>query len=418
MPNLSVISWLKQTITSWLHISKEPIQERWWPEIQQKRLQDLIARTQTGALIYLFITIIVAGVVLTNDPNLQKSLWVAGCSLPSLLIAAIRFILLKTYARILVYNLRWGFFFVDLGVGAGALAWSLIFCAAILDTPLQQNLHFLLIALLCFCSGALINVSIHKRTVVVLLICTWALPVSALLSGQSILDYKLSWVLCIYGVAMYYIAQIPRNEYESAVHSKLILTHKMSELERISNHDALTGIYNRRYFDERIVEEMGRAQRLGYALSVLSIDIDYFKQINDTYGHAVGDQCLRLAASIIDEHFSRKEDCVARVGGEEFSIILPGLDERRGLLLANELRLKFIGATYVSDFQSISFTVSIGGATYSGSKEITAERLLWMADRALYFSKDSGRNRASWMPYYHGQCYSMDNQNETSQSIL
>ena len=63
MPNLSVISWLKQTITSWLHISKEPIQERWWPEIQQKRLQDLIARTQTGALIYLFITIIVAGVV-------------------------------------------------------------------------------------------------------------------------------------------------------------------------------------------------------------------------------------------------------------------------------------------------------------------------------------------------------------------
>ena len=163
-------------------------------------------------------------------------------------------------------------------------------------------------------------------------------------------------------------------------------------LIEMATRDELTGLINRREFFTLGHHEEQRAWREGHVVSVMMVDADYFKKINDTYGHATGDDVLRNLADNCRKIF-RKTDVVGRYGGEEFSVILPGAQEEMAKIIAERLRKLFEESHVHTDQGDVRYTVSIGIASASG-KDVNIEELLDRADRALYTAKAQGRNRA------------------------
>jgi len=171
------------------------------------------------------------------------------------------------------------------------------------------------------------------------------------------------------------------------VMAQLELRRHVVELDKLSNLDGLTGIYNRRALDLRLHEEYLRAERMHTPLSYLQIDVDLFKTYNDSYGHLAGDEALRAVAGLLRET-ARGYDFVARYGGEEFGVILPTTDGQSALDMAERLRMAIERAAW----KHRPVTVSIGIATNTPERQ--AHGLLEQADQALYRAKQQGRNRA------------------------
>jgi diguanylate cyclase (GGDEF)-like protein len=158
--------------------------------------------------------------------------------------------------------------------------------------------------------------------------------------------------------------------------------------------DGLTRLFNKRYFLERLDSELKFAQRHGVALSLLLLDLDHFKKINDTMGHLAGDIVLTTIGSVLLKAV-RNEDVVARFGGEEFAIILRAIEVEGAHLMAERLR-KLVEQTAVPhNGQHLRATISIGLASYPSTPCKTLEELVEAADKALYRAKNSGRNRVS-----------------------
>jgi diguanylate cyclase (GGDEF)-like protein len=161
----------------------------------------------------------------------------------------------------------------------------------------------------------------------------------------------------------------------------------------MSVRDGLTGVFNRRYFDERLVAEFAFAARHGTALCVLMGDIDHFKRINDTYGHQAGDLVLRRVVAELRAGL-RTEDVMARYGGEEFAVLARGIDVVGTRLFAERVRAMVERAHIVWEGNRIPITISIGFAhNHAGMAVSKPERLVAAADEALYAAKRAGRNR-------------------------
>ena len=169
------------------------------------------------------------------------------------------------------------------------------------------------------------------------------------------------------------------------------LTQANAELLKLATHDALTGVYNRRRFDEKLAENSLLFQRTGRTFALLLIDADYFKRINDTYGHAIGDEVLAHLASVI-EKTTRATDFVARYGGEEFAVLLPEVDEPDSPeVVAEKIRAAVAAAVFPTVGQ---MTVSIGiGVAEPADRDSLA--LLKRADLRLYEAKAAGRNKVA-----------------------
>ena len=162
--------------------------------------------------------------------------------------------------------------------------------------------------------------------------------------------------------------------------------------EEIATTDALTGLHNRRWLDGRLQEEVQRSQRFGKSLSVLMLDIDHFKRINDQYGHPAGDVVLRNLADVITSQL-REVDLAARYGGEEFVVLLPETEDDAAKHGAERIRLAVANTPFaLLGGREIDVTVCIGVACYPNSAG-SAEELIARADQALYLAKQSGRNR-------------------------
>lgn len=159
-----------------------------------------------------------------------------------------------------------------------------------------------------------------------------------------------------------------------------------------ADHDGLTRIHNRRAFDERLVEEMRRHQRYRQPMSLLMLDLDHFKSINDTYGHLSGDKVLRAVGHLLSEAL-RSTDFTARYGGEEFVVILPQTAEEQASQLAERLRQRIAALRFVHNGETFAITVSIGVASLQPGALARRRSLLEKADQALYQAKNQGRNR-------------------------
>ena len=170
------------------------------------------------------------------------------------------------------------------------------------------------------------------------------------------------------------------------------LTDANKKLEQLSNEDDLTGLYNRRYFQKSLTNEFERAKRYNTNFALIILDLDYFKRVNDNYGHAAGDAVLKTVSDYMKRNF-RYSDVIARIGGEEFAIIFPTTIGKESEIYSIFERMRLEVANLVTRFdgQSITITSSIGIAMYSPDVS-NANDLFKMADEALYTAKDAGRN--------------------------
>ncbi|CCQ74400.1 diguanylate cyclase [Magnetospira sp. QH-2] len=168
--------------------------------------------------------------------------------------------------------------------------------------------------------------------------------------------------------------------------------HLEAELRSMAIHDYLTQIFNRRYFMERVADEIERTQRYDVSLSLLLFDLDHFKKINDTYGHAAGDAALVTFVDAIKPQL-RASDTFGRVGGEEFGVLLPNTSMDKAMVLAERLRDLVSMLHVTSGEDTFGFTVSIGVTCVAGRKNMSMHDLVNEADEALYLAKKAGRDR-------------------------
>jgi diguanylate cyclase (GGDEF)-like protein len=213
-----------------------------------------------------------------------------------------------------------------------------------------------------------------------------------------------AFTIVIYSVTALYLLKKSNQAYKKSIflnfeHTQEIEKRKQIEkqLHDISRKDSLTNLFNRRYFDEMLAVEIGRAKRNNLPLCLIMFDLDCFKEYNDKYGHVSGDNCLIQVAQIAQSLVSRQGDMIARYGGEEFAIILPNIELDGAVSFAIKIqeliKSKNIphGGTKVANIKCV--TISLGVTTLMIGKETTASELIECADIALYEAKNRGRNR-------------------------
>jgi len=204
---------------------------------------------------------------------------------------------------------------------------------------------------------------------------------------------SLGIAMMLYSIYLVLISLRGNHEYWTALENERLLEEKSRELEIASRTDVLTGLYNRRYFDELFELEWGLSSRRRTPLTLLIGDLDHFKNVNDTYGHPAGDDYLKLISRHIRQVFQRETDVVARYGGEEFVVLLPDRDAEQTRELAQRLREKIAGTVMEYNGKEIQTTISQGVTSCVPAPGMDRDQLLTRADNALYEAKHAGRNK-------------------------
>ncbi len=217
-----------------------------------------------------------------------------------------------------------------------------------------------------------------------------ALVTSSLITQQ----WFFFLLLLVYAVFIISMAHGQYQDYWRFLENQL-------KLEAQSRTDALTQLENRRYFDEKLDEFCHLSSRNHEKLTIMLVDCDFFKNINDTYGHDVGDECLIHIAKLLKEALPRATDVCARYGGEEFSIILAGTDLEGAKIVGERIRRLLETSSFNSGKHTIKVTVSIGSVSRQIKRFIPELpfNLFKQADKALYLAKENGRNRCVFFEY-------------------
>jgi len=275
------------------------------------------------------------------------------------------------------------------GLPWGSISWLLTGFNASLDPWLGALL----------CGVGAVNASIYStylRAYFVLIGSIWAMVMaSALLHGHDIEPEMVLGLTIFFGLSAYYMRSIAQRALDGIrfqlTNAQLAeqLDTALQIVKQEASTDSLTGQPNRRALDVLLVAQLGLARLHGRPFSVLLLDIDHFKQINDVYGHGVGDDALRAFARRVSEHLRQGDTC-ARYGGEEFVVVLPATMLEGALDVAERLR-RGVGDSSLLGAPAISATVSIGAAQHVVGESI--EHLLQRVDTAVYAAKRGGRNQ-------------------------
>ncbi len=204
------------------------------------------------------------------------------------------------------------------------------------------------------------------------------------------------------GASDYITKPFDHEELVARVRVHLKIKKLQDELKRsnellleLSNTDHLTGLFNRRFMMDALEKEVHRSSRKGGNLSLIMIDIDNFKQVNDSYGHLQGDVVLQMMALLLQKEL-RSYDCAARYGGEEFVAILPDSTLKESVFVADRIRLAVQGTRFNGPLAKLSLTVSLGVACFSRNHTPNVDSFIKLADDALYRAKANGRNRVEF----------------------
>jgi diguanylate cyclase (GGDEF)-like protein len=225
------------------------------------------------------------------------------------------------------------------------------------------------------------------------LLAPGAVMLHALIAERTAEPYRLFAMLAVGGATVFAVlGRIIGRRDEALIARNHDLAVLSAAFEALSATDGLTGISNRRTFDDRLKMEVGRSNRYGVPCALVMIDLDHFKTLNDRFGHQAGDQILRRTAALLDAE-KRSGDLVARYGGEEFVAILPNVDSQGAWVWAERVRERLAAERVPWEDHQVSITASFGIADTPGHGHSVAV-LIEAADHALYEAKNRGRNHA------------------------
>jgi diguanylate cyclase (GGDEF)-like protein len=272
------------------------------------------------------------------------------------------------------------------------LHWGLLTAASMLWQPLQSAefpLLFTTFAVGAFGTMGLSIMPFVRLWYPITLMLPFFIALLIDLTPLHSLQALMSVVLVVY---LYRATQVLHDDYWAAANARLELEERARQLELLSVTDALTQIHNRMYFEHRLIAEWARAARDGLPLSVVIVDLDNFKAINDTYGHLFGDRCLKTAAHALRAALLRGDDVLARYGGEEFAVLLPGADAPAARKVAERLLESIAGVEIEHALGAVRLACSIGVSTSIPATFASPSSVVSDADRALYQAKQQGRN--------------------------
>lgn len=265
-----------------------------------------------------------------------------------------------------------------------AALWGLSAFLLFPDHASEYQLLYLLIVV-GFTATAMSLVNILPGAYPLLILVIFACIFIKLAITPTQFTISLSLVLVFFVLFMLSAAQSFRRNLEDAIGLRI-------KLEQQAIRDALTGVYNRRYFMQQLKHEWQRCTRHQQAITILLIDIDHFKKINDRYGHQQGDRCLVEIAALLDRRIRRSGEFLARIGGEEFAIVLPNARPKAAVKLAEKLRNDISLLNFQHKKQRFQLSVSMGIACTTPQLGSDCEKLFLQADQALYQVKQEGRN--------------------------
>ena len=250
----------------------------------------------------------------------------------------------------------------------------------------------MVIAAAGLCSGGMNSYAPHRLLAVGYMVIV-LLPACFRLAIVHPEDTALLYLLITYMGFTLLLLLRGHQEYWAALSNEAALADKSRQLENLAKTDALTGVFNRRHFNHFLDLEWRRGSREKRMLTLIMMDIDHFKHINDTFGHLAGDDYLKSIAGILRASFKRCTDVIARYGGEEFAILLPGTPLEDAAVLAESLRQEIAAHRLKSGKAILKATVSLGVASCIPYHRKPAEGLIGWADQALYQAKTGGRNK-------------------------
>lgn len=359
------------------------------PQFQQQALNDLTMRAKSGIYIYVAIWLVI--VVAFDFWSISPAFVVVNSAL-ILISMAVRLLhmqLVRKASEESIFRLYQALVFIVLFSAAhwGVLtAWVI----SLEQSPVATQL--LLIVLPAFAMGGASTLSISNTLRLCYPLALYAPPIMVFFYQES----QLSLIYAVSAVISYiYVisaSKYSRENYWSAIRNQLLAKQRAEELELLSSTDPLTKLKNRLFFDKKFDNEWRRCAREKAPMSVIMIDFDHFKKVNDKYGHLFGDEVLRRASALFCEALKRPTDCVARYGGEEFVAILANTDEDGARMIAERIRKAIEEMAIEYQGQAVAITCSIGGATMVPKEETAKTDLLKRADSALYQAKDRGRN--------------------------
>lgn len=361
------------------------------PDLLLRVSKDTQQRMITGIFVYPFLWLIVgfgSGISRTH-PQLFWSFAVLTFAATGLRYFHLHLLNLLPSARIRLWY--WTLPWLTL---THSLSWGLLFAYSLVQSNTEFRL-FMTFSAAGLVPGGTANFSTNRRMGLSFVL---AMLVPALLAAAISRQWVMFLLLIVYTGFIIELALRQHREYWVSLENEL-------ELAKLSRTDTLTQLDNRRYFDEKLEQLCHLTSRRHDRLTIAIVDCDYFKRVNDTYGHDVGDLCLKHIASLLDNSLPRATDVCARFGGEEFSLILPGTDLAGARIVAERIRTVIAATPVMLEDHALHLTVSIGCVSrtvYRYEEDLPAQ-LFKQADIALYKAKDAGRNRCAYIGYDEAQ---------------
>jgi diguanylate cyclase (GGDEF)-like protein len=361
-----------------------------WKQLAKYRAaQDLKERSRIGTFFYIILWSLI---LLFSRYDRQNPVFAYGILIAFILICIMRLVHMRNYQRLLDQHPRMNLILLSTTVLLSAAIWGVVF-----GRLMVQNTGFELKAMIIMttaglCSGG-ISTYIPSQMLSYLYTVLLLLPAALIIFFYHGIGTATGVLTTIYMLYMLALAKKGSEEYWIALNNEIKLAEKSEKLERISEIDGLTALYNRRCFDKMFEREWYRATRSGNVLAMAMLDIDWFKKINDTHGHLAGDECLKAVARECKKTFKRQTDIVARYGGEEFIFLITDTDITVFQTIAEKLRRNIENLVVQYGEADIRLTASIGISGCIPEFGHNRELLIDKADQALYAAKNSGRNR-------------------------
>lgn len=359
-------------------------------QLQLQALYDLTMRAKAGIVVYFAVwTVFVAAF---DFWELSQNFVIINFAIIVLSMVT-RLVHMQKVKRASEENAESLYQFLIINVLLSALHWGVLTAWVLYLDKSTSAAHLMLIVLPAFAMGGASTLSISSGLRILYPIALYAPPLAIFFyqSDPLSLVYAISILISYFYVVS--ASRYSRENYWSSIRNHLIAEERAAELEKLSTTDQLTQLKNRMYFDEEYDTEWRRSLRLKAPLSIIMIDFDHFKQLNDTYGHLFGDEVLKQASPIISNELKRPTDCIARYGGEEFVAMLPNTD-REGAQTTGERIGKAVEKLHIEhQGRRVPITCSVGGCTIVPDHNLDKTDLIKFADGALYQAKGQGRNR-------------------------